>query len=973
MSTNYASVKNVNRNNGGTRDILSYPIQTTPVTPTTYVRPSDWLSLSVPGSTDQSINMLVAVTNDETNFFAFTAIISGSSISQTGLICNGTPGSAGTYFIPTGGTTGYGVGMILSGTGISNQTIITSIGLASFTGTVASTTLTVSVAPTVGTITPGMVLNGTGLTTGTYIQSQLTGTTGGIGTYKLNQTTTGTISGGFNYVVNNSQNVASTTVTANPAVIVDWGDGAGNQYYATGTLVSKNFVWSSYSSATLTTRGYRQALVTITSPAQTFGNFTMNLTSFVFSKYVVTSATIGSYVTKVLDMAFGSPYLTVFQTNSTAPCGWMEQVNVRSVSNITTYSFVSSVNLRNVVNIAVPSSGSWSANSMFSTCYNLQTIPLFDTTNCTDMSNMFINCYNLLTVPSFNTTNVINMPGMFGNCQKLLTIPQFNTGNVTNMNSMFSACFSLQYVPLMNTAKVTDISSMFSNCYNLKTCPAFNTISVIFATQAFSNCWALINVPSFNLPVCTSTSLMFTRCYSLQRVGTINIPIATTTASMFQYCYNLISIDSLITGVALINTSSMYSQCWGLVSVPKINTINATNVTQMHFQNYNLQVLPTYDFSNATSALQFVQFCTSLRTIPNLNLSKVTSLAGTFQGCTNLNTIGNITTTVLLTDTSTAFYQCNSLLAGPDPTYFNTSGVTNMNAMYQECYSLITIPNHNTSNVTNFAAFLQSDTALQYLPTIDSSKATNVNNMFNGCSSLNSTPILNFSNVTTATSTFTTTPSLATINASNLKVSTTMSPSGLSANALQNVFANTILSNNTAQTITITNNPGADTPVALTGNYTANSNVVIMTNTTGYTANMLLISANNISNARPVNFTTGTNLVTLNTVNSGPANNTIVSFPLIFASIGLSAFTPYYVVNASGNTFQVSSSNGGAALAFSSSSTGNCYIPPYITTVNTNANIILNKVASATATGQTITARILDTSQAIMKNWTVTG
>ena len=972
MSTIYASVKNVNRNNGGTRDIFSYPIQTTPVTPTTYVRPSDWLSLSVPGSTDQSINMLVAVTNDDTNFFAFTATISGSNISQTGLICNGTPGSAGTYFIPTGGTTGYGVGMILSGTGISNQTIITSIGVASFTGTVVSTTLTVSVAPTVGTITPGMVLNGTGLTTGTYIQSQLTGTTGGIGTYKLNQGTVGTISGGFNYVVNNSQNVASTTVTANPAVIVDWGDGAGNQYYATGTVVNKNFVWSSYSGATLTTRGYRQALVTITSPAQTFGNTLLNFTGFVFSKYVATSGTINSYVTKVLDMAFGSPYLTNFQTISTAPCGWMEQVNVRSVSAMSIYSFIGSVNLRNVVNIAVPSFGSWSAASMFQTCYNLQTIPSFDTTNVTNMSSMFLSCYNLLTVPSFNTTNVTNMANMFQNCQKLLTIPQFNTGNVTSMNSMFLSCFSLQYVPLMNTAKVTDISSMFSNCYNLKTCPAFNTISVITANTTFGSCWALINIPSFNLPVCTNVAFMFTRCYSLQRVGTINMPVVTIATYMFQYCYSLISIDSLITGTALININAIFGQCWSLVSVPKINTINATTVTQMHYQNYNLQVLPTYDFSNATAALQFVQFCTSLRTIPNLNLSKVTSLAGTFQGCTNLNTIGNITTTVLLTDTSTAFYQCNNLLAGPDPTYFVTSGVTNMNAMYQECYSLITIPAHNTSNVTNFASFLQSDTALQYLPTIDSSKATNVNNMFTSCSSLNSTPILNFSNVTTASGTFTTTPSLATINASNLKVSTTISPGGLSANGLQNVFANTILSNATSQTITITGNPGADTPVALTGNTTANSNVVIMTNTTGYTANMLLTSANNISNARAVSFTTGTNLVTLTTVNSGPANNSIVSFPTIVTTTGISVFTPYYVVNASANTFQVSSSNGGGALSITTG-TGTCYIPPYITTVNTNANIILTSVASATATGQTITARILDTSQAIMKNWTVTG
>lgn len=70
--------------------------------------------------------------------------------------------------------------------------------LATFTGSIATTTLTVSAVAS-GTILPGMLITGTGVTASTYIVKQLTGTTGSTGTYQ----------------VNNSQTVSSTTITGN--------------------------------------------------------------------------------------------------------------------------------------------------------------------------------------------------------------------------------------------------------------------------------------------------------------------------------------------------------------------------------------------------------------------------------------------------------------------------------------------------------------------------------------------------------------------------------------------------------------------------------------------------------------------------------------------------------------------------------------------------------------------------------------
>ena len=67
---------------------------------------------------------------------------------------------------------------------------------AVFTASIATTTMTVT-AITSGPIYPGMVITGTGVTAGTRIVSQLTGTDGSTGTYQVSV----------------SQTVASTTIT----------------------------------------------------------------------------------------------------------------------------------------------------------------------------------------------------------------------------------------------------------------------------------------------------------------------------------------------------------------------------------------------------------------------------------------------------------------------------------------------------------------------------------------------------------------------------------------------------------------------------------------------------------------------------------------------------------------------------------------------------------------------------------------
>ena len=97
---------------------------------------------------------------------------------------------------------------------------------AAFTGSIATTTLTVS-AISAGSIFPSMQITGTGVTAGTRIVAQLTGTTGGTGTY----------------TVSVSQTVSSTAMTGDlPSKIVVSQSGLYNAQFSAQFINTTNDV-----------------------------------------------------------------------------------------------------------------------------------------------------------------------------------------------------------------------------------------------------------------------------------------------------------------------------------------------------------------------------------------------------------------------------------------------------------------------------------------------------------------------------------------------------------------------------------------------------------------------------------------------------------------------------------------------------------------------------------------------------------
>lgn len=254
---------------------------------------------------------------------------------------------------------------------------------------------------------------------------------------------------------------------ARGAYTVDWGDGT-IENVADNIKAQHSYTYSTISSATLSTRGYKQVLVRVTPQAgQNLTTISLQQRNSIIDKTQCVSW---------LDMAVkGSNITTIYLGGLSVWQSMCENVDIYSMGNITSlaelFNNFSSLQKFTINNTSLVQN--W-ANT-FDGCRSLRVVPLFSMVSATSCVSMFYNCHSLLTVPLFITTNVNNMQQMFYSCTSLRTVPLLDMGKVTNALYMFQQCYSLQSIPLLNTIKVTNFAQIFYQCWSLQTIPNLNT------------------------------------------------------------------------------------------------------------------------------------------------------------------------------------------------------------------------------------------------------------------------------------------------------------------------------------------------------------------------------------------------------------------------------------------------------------------------------------------------------------------
>ena len=160
-----------------------------------------------------------------------------------------------------------------------------------------------------------------------------------------------------------------------------------------------------------------------------------------------------------------------------------------------------------------------------------------------------------------------------------------------------------------------------------------------------------------------------------------------------------------------------------------------------------------------------------------LDTSEVTNMNDMFEDCSSLTSLDvrNFDTSNV-TDMSSMFYLCIRLTS-LDVSKFDTSNVTDMSRMFYDCRSLtsLDLSNFDTSKVTDMSDMFENCSSLTSLDisSFDTSNVTDMIWMFSKCSSLTSLDVSNFdtSQVTNMWSMFAECSSLTSLDVSNFDTS----------------------------------------------------------------------------------------------------------------------------------------------------------------------------------------------------------
>lgn len=580
---------------------------------------------------------------------------------------------------------------------------------------------------------------------------------------------------------------------------VNWGDGTITGSVASNTISRYDIQWSGISSGTFTSRGYRQAIVTISATqSSVFNSFSLNVAQYPDIYIPVDSQSArtpysNSGKNAVLDIKMSG---ATFSSISLGPSytNKIEQFEFVGTNSITNFSnmFLSMKSIRKVKDIYTGLGTNFS--QMFSDCPNLVEMPpnlemgsatnmyrmFADCTlirnissmtpsNVTNMEQMFAKCINMDVAPYFDTSGVINMRFMFANCHYLnkfkgwnfLSYPipsvYYNTQNVTNMDGMFWKCHSLQTIPQFNTTNVATMSYMFYQNTSLQSLPAgLTTSSVKNMRGMFRECHSLVNdtrmngVPYMDTSSVTDMKEMFYQCYRVKTIPLFNTSNVTDMSLMFYNCIALQDLPLLNTATCS-NMYQMFAYCHRLETIPQFNTINVKSMSQMFYDCHSLRELPLLNTSNVVNMhqmfLQNVPFNGSgynvnrgsLKTIPLFDTSKVVTMYQMFYNCRSLQHIPELNTSSLR-NMYQMFWNCTNLRSIKMVGLYGLTGpAANLGIVYSNAYGVnIAYPNQTT-----YIGFdLNIAPYYTYLPDTSFSTGLNFTEMFKDCINLRKVEIV---------------------------------------------------------------------------------------------------------------------------------------------------------------------------------------------------------------------------------------
>lgn len=749
-----------------------------------------------------------------------------------------------------------------------------------------------------------------------------------------------------------------TATTSAGNFTVDWGDGV-TENFASNATATHVYDYATLSGS-VTSYGYKVATIIVT--PQTANLLTLNLN--------FAAQTGQTNYRRWLEVLVGSPNLTNltlrWSTTNVNNCTFPLLEHVKIVSMNSAYTNMDNLfyGNQNLKSIELPSlTNITTMSATFGALQGIDIFPSLSLPNVTTASNCFIDNITMKSIGSLNfrSNSNVNVFGLFANCRSLELVNDV-TGQLSNVGNMFVNCHQLRSIGNVQL-EYSNTTPTFNNCYSLESLPYMNTSNVSNINSRFQSMYALKDIPNWDYNNVTDMGNAFNLCTSLVNVN-LNIAKVTNLNSTFQNCRSLSNVTLVTTG-NLTNTGGTFIDCFSLENVNISNVTGVTNASQMYQSTSSLGNITDQNFSNCSNTRLMYSF-SGVTGINNQNFPLASNVESMFANTSSALELGN-----LILGNANVFTRLidNSRVANLKLTPNSTATSVNFATSFNSATNLRTfeLVGPNITTIANGAFAFTSCGSLEKITFPGTlTLTTSGEQMFRNCASLRTIPALT---VNANLQADTNVRSLATANLQGITANIVLSTGGLTKAPIETIFGNLNAGNSTLRNINVQTNPGVDTVVTKSSNTTSGSNVVVIANTVGLSTGML-VTGNNISNGRSVTFQDTGDTVTLTA--HGISNNNIVSFSTITTTTGISVYTPYYVVNSATDTFQVSSTLNGAALPLTNNGSGTLLYGTFIDTINANANIIVSIPASGTATGQTLTFSVLNTSIATLKNWSVT-
>ena len=692
----------------------------------------------------------------------------------------------------------------------------------------------------------------------------------------------------------------------------------------------------------------------------------------------------------------------------------------------------------------------------YANMYALHTVNHVPPASVTTYSQCFANDSSLVSVPTFDCTNVTTLAYMFQSCPSIKNITLTNTGNVTNWNTTFSGCTSLETVGTITVTKNADFTTTFNSCNKLSSITWGSTDYAPYVACATNYNWyprgIVLHPNGVDMYIMHSTSYIMhmrwnastgkfvlceqkTNTAGNQYWGVVTpdgnylfatnnasnlyaMPISATSGSLGATTAYTIGNGSRISispdGTKLFTTSASGGIIYyftrtsaGIETSGSLTTSLAMPDNDVSKDNLFLYVvtgttntLVTYSINQTTGAPTYVATTSGLNngiyvTVSPDNLHVYVS---NFSGNNILvYTRNTVTGTLTLSQTFT-------LAAGsPYKIVFSSDGkfgyVTNYSSSTFTVMSRDTVTGNLTSlgfyytraNPTGIA--ISADNSYLHiscgtggvadglvsiplntttgLPTKVPAPVFTYSSTFNGCNNLKSLPALDFSSSNNGVAPIDSTLySLETISAKSALHTVALNGLNLSSDGLNTYFLGLQRPFGPGlPALACTNNPGYNGRQKTGSTWTTSSLSITTSSTSDIAVGDVIWGTFNHAVNAAWTFNSGTN--TVSHTGNTRINGTQIAFYNLTNAAGVSLYFPYYIVNATGTTFQLAYTAGGTPITFDSGSSTSAYFEVKVTEITSGTTFTVDNypmIAGSNATLNVASARI---TYAFMNGWTV--